>query len=136
MGAAGGFRTSRSLLLKHMVLTPKTTLLSSNCPGIDVIPVGDQDSSSLYICQCFHRLLFVSLSISHFLRAAAFDLDISEWREYAELNQLSSGFPKSSAHILDHISGSRFIFWGVRGGVGALAHQLLSDCDSMMFELQ
>ena len=34
-GAGGGFRTLRGVALKHMVPTHKTTLVASNCPGID-----------------------------------------------------------------------------------------------------
>lgn len=55
VGAGGGVRTSRSVSLKHMVPTHKTTLLASNCPGIDVIPVCDWHSGGLCVCQYFHR---------------------------------------------------------------------------------
>lgn len=56
-------------------------------------------------------------------------------RECTELNQLSSGFPKAPLIYLI-IFQEVVLFLGGGGGVGALAHQLLSDCDCMMFALQ
>lgn len=92
---------------------------------------------------CVFVNVFIALSsfpcvFLTFYAKAAFDLDISEWRECAELNQLSSGFPKAPLIYLI-IFQEVVLFFGVGvcvGGWGPLAHQLLSDCDCMMFELQ
>lgn len=67
-GASGGFRTWRSVSLKHMVPTHKTTLLPSNCPGIDVIPAGVRDNSGLCVCQCFRPQLPAVSLLTSFIR--------------------------------------------------------------------
>ena len=95
-----------------MVPTHKTTLLSSNCPGIGVIPVWRQRQQRLVSSlSLFPQFSFPPASPLFPPRDAS--LILSEWGERTDLDQLSSGFPKlkQPAHILDHISGSHYFFF-------------------------
>ena len=106
---SAGFRTSRSASWKHMVRTHKTTVLASNYPGIDVIPVGDWDSSGLWICQCFHRSALITLcSLSLFARGTHTPGHL--WMGKARrVESAVVGISKTTARALDQISGSHFI---------------------------
>lgn len=122
VGAGAGSRTLRSRSLKHMVATHKTTLLSSNCPGIDVTPAGDPGS-----VEC-HRAPLASLLLPHlWVRSAAAaaslcDLDTLEWRKCTEQNQLLSGFPKAHTYLI--IFQEVVLFWGGRGSCTSAVAEL------------
>lgn len=125
-GARGGFRTSQSVSLKHMVPTHKTTLLLSNCPGADVIPAGDRDNSgSCEFVNVFHRSRFVFLPCLTFfllfLRArCGFWLGhLCVGRAHGVDQSISCrrGFPKAPLIYLIIFQEVTYYFWE-EGGAG------------------
>lgn len=129
-GARGGFRTSQSVSLKHMVPTHKTTLLLSNCPGTDVIPAGDRDNSgSCEFVNVFHRSRFIFLPCLTFfllfLRArCGFWLGhLCVGRAHGVDQSISSrrGFPKAPLIYLIIFQEVTYYFWE-EGGWGVLLH--------------
>lgn len=95
-----------------MVHTHKTTLLSSNCLGIGVIPVWRQRQQRLVSSLSLFPQ-FSSPPASPLFPPCDASLILSKWGERTDLDQLSSGFPKlkQPAHILDHISRSHYFFF-------------------------
>lgn len=129
-GARGGFRTSQSVSLKHMVPTHKTTLLLSNCPGTDVIPAGDRDNSgSCEFVNVFHRSRFIFLQCLTFfllfLRArCGFWLGhLCVGRAHGVDQSISCrrGFPKAPLIYLIIFQEVTYYFWE-EGGWGVLLH--------------
>lgn len=136
----GSVRIPRSVSLKHMVPTFKTTVLLSDRPGTDDIPVGDRDNSTL----CETGRVFLArtplpsrFSPSLFARCGSWLGHLWGARAHGVESAVAGVSPKASLIYLIIFQEVTFFFFLevlvvlVAGWVSP-AHQLLADWDCMM----